>query len=70
MKKDPGYVMTARKLARQYFASLRKTRDDLAYRVKRMPRPSPERAALLKRIRTIHASLGLETNFEPMEQPQ
>lgn len=65
---EPGYRHTARRLARQYFASLRKTRDDLVVQVRHMPKPSPQRAALLKRIRTLHASLGLADRWNSEQE--
>lgn len=60
MARDHGFVMYCRKLARRHYGELRRQRDDIIQQIWSMPKPSPQRAALLDRLRTINSTLGEE----------
>lgn len=64
MAKDKGFTMVMRRIQRQHVAALMTTRANLIEQVRRIPRPSEHRAALLRRIRTLTRAIGFETPEE------
>lgn len=58
-KIEPGLVYAARKRARAHEAALVRTLNGLIEQVRRLRHPSPERRALLHRIRVLRNTLAL-----------
>lgn len=55
-----SFACVSRKLKRQHHAHLVLVLNTCLTRLRHMPRPSPERASVIARVRSLQAALGLE----------
>ena len=58
-KIEPGFAYTSRQRVRAHEAALVRTLNGLIDRVRHLHHPSPERRALLQRIRALRGTLAL-----------